>query len=363
MSRALLTLIFLMTEIASAKAMYDLGSASNLKNNRLMLEGNRSIQMKRIPGRELRVIFEDKFPRANWGHPATVKLVDELGTVFDEQTVTSPPKGWQKIQKQASDDLFKPPSKATIKLVADTKWRVKDPTKHFALLINGNASQRHWNDYAFLYKTLTEVYGYQRSHIFVADSFHKTELPDLDDDGKPDIDYESTIGGIRGLIQQLATTLSSDSELLIVVNDHGEIKDGQPVLVVNDGDINAKDFNQWIHTLPPKRAISVFQQCFGGGFVRGAIGEFRVALSASSNQEFSWATKDMQFDEFLYHFTSGLAGQTADGKPVLVDNNRDGRVSVQEAFAYALNNDSTPENPLLESYPNSGFAQLFGIHF
>ena len=71
----------------------------------------------------------------------------------------------------------------------------------------------------------------------------------------------------------------------------------------------------------------------------------------------------MQYDEFFYHFVSGLASQTPDGKPVAVDNNRDGRVSIQEAFAFALNRDTTAENPLLESYPNSGFAQLFGIHF
>jgi len=342
--------------------LYDLSKVTGLQGAIIPLQGNRSIQLKSFPGMETKIVFEDKFPRANWGHPASLKVVDMAGRVLDEKIVHSPPKFLSQAAKFPELKIPRP-EKTKVSLKTDQRFFVKSPEKHFAVLINGNASQRHWNDFAFLYRTLVEVYGYSKANIFVADSYHQVELPDLDDDGKNDIEWGSTLAGIQGLFRHLGKTLTPDSELLTVVNDHGEIKDGEAVLVVNDGEIRAGDFAKQLGALPPKRAISVYQQCFGGGFVRPSLGDYRVALSAATSEEFSWATADFQFDEFLYHLTSALALQTHEGKPVAADRNRDGKMSIQEAFAYALAEDSTPESPLMESFANSGFARLFGLHF
>jgi hypothetical protein len=86
-------------------------------------------------------------------------------------------------------------------------------------------------------------------------------------------------------------------------------------------------------------------------------------MAGATNQEFSWASQDLNFDEFIYHVVAAFARQTHDGKPLNTDLNRDGNVSAQEAFAYAIANDSRPESPLLESSVNAGLAAKIGLGF
>lgn len=338
----------------------ELGKAAHFRDGVVPLIGKREVHLKMAADPAHRIVFEDKFPRANWGHPGVVRVLSASGEVLEEVIVNSPPKAFFRAKADAGIPL-PIPTKAQVRLTSDRRWFVTDPSKHYALLLNGNASQRHWNDFAFLYRVLIEVYGYDRSRIFVADSFHKETLNDFDGDGKPDIEFDSTLTGIKGLFTRLKETLPRDSDLLVVVNDHGETRDGESFLVVEDGEIRASEFSQWLKEIPSQRAISLFQQCFGGGFVRPAVGDYRVALAASTNQEFSFATADLNFDEFLYHLTTALAGQTHEGKAISADANRDGRISIQEAFAYATAHDTTTESPLLESFPNSGFAALLGL--
>lgn len=358
-TRSLLVFVIIWSSAAFAKPWeYDLGSIQKFAG-RVLLQGNRTAQLKSPLFAQNKIVFEDPLPRANWGHPAKLKVVGPDGQTIEEITVRSPPRGLP--LSGAQPHILVPPAKAKITLDRDKARPLKAPGKYYAVLINGNASQRHWNDFAFFHQMLTQIYGYSRDNILIADSFHKAESPDLDGDGVPDIAWESTMAGIKSLFEHLKSTLERDSELLVVINDHGESKDGEASFVLNDGEVKATELSKWLAELPSRRVASIFQQCFGGGFVRGALGDFRIAMSASSNQEFSWATADLMFDEFLYHLTAALGGQTHEGKPVTSDRNGDGLVSFQEAFAYALAADTTPENPLLESYANSGFDKIFGF--
>jgi len=71
----------------------------------------------------------------------------------------------------------------------------------------------------------------------------------------------------------------------------------------------------------------------------------------------------MLFNEFLYRAITAFAGQTHLGEAVVSDSNGDGRVSAQEAFAFAVAADQAPENPLLESLVNSGDSSRIGPGF
>ena len=359
--RHILFFILVSTTVAfSAAQKFDLGSLPSVKLGKIVLAGKSAVTLASmgIPG--ARVEFVDPYPRANWGHPAYLRVISSEGKILEEVRVNRPPTDLTRAKSLSEFTLpVVTPVKVTLK--PNEKFRVKESKKHFALLINGNASQRHWNDYSFLFQTLQQIYGYDKENIFVADSFHKAERPDLDGDGAADILFESTVDGVRKLFGTLKEKLSADTDLLVVVNDHGEVKNGESILVLNDGEILASEFAKLLKGLPSKRTINVFQQCFGGGFVRPTVGEYRVSLAASTNQEFSWATKDMQFDEFLYHWTAAIAGQRHDGSPLTSDLNRDGRISVSEAFSFAVAMDTTAENPVLESYPNSGFDKLLGL--
>ena len=59
----------------------------------------------------------------------------------------------------------------------------------------------------------------------------------------------------------------------------------------------------------------------------------------------------------LYHWICAIAQHDEQGQPVSSDTNGDGRVSMQEAYNYALQHDIRPETPSLTAQPTSLAAQ------
>ena len=66
----------------------------------------------------------------------------------------------------------------------------------------------------------------------------------------------------------------------------------------------------------------------------------------------------LDYDEFLYHFTAAVNKADHKGKKVNADSNKDGDVSMVEAFNYARSKDSQSETPWYEDsgdgVPHSG---------
>ncbi len=309
------------------------------------------------------ILFEDKLPDANWSHPAEFQLVSADGTVLKRITSDLPPEALAKAR------LLRGPNQPLDGDIAPVfslnawggQYRVANPKRFYAVAINGFAEQRHWNDLSFLYRTLTEVYGYQQDHIFVADSNHRTTKSDLNGDQTSDIGHGSSVSDVRILFEHLKATLTADDQLLVVVNTHGSMTKKGANLVLLDGEISATEFTTWLKELTVKNVIAVYEQCFSGGFVRPSIDLRTVAVSASTEQEFSWASMDLRFNEFLYLFTTALAFQNHEGQAFSADVNGDNFISVQEAYGFAILQERRRESPRFESSPNSGLALKLGI--
>lgn len=344
---------------------YNLGPLVDGTSQSLRLLGARSIRFKTLLKPGFRVEFEDKFPGANWGHPAVYRVRDERGKVVEEIHSLLPPVELPRAKKLSDLLASSPESNAVPMEVKDLggALRIKESGRHFALLFNGHADQRHWNDFSFLYRTLTTVYGYDKGNIIVADGIHRGTMPDLDGDGVPDITHGSSLDDLKRIIDELKARLKKSDHLLLVVNDHGGTNGKESTILLFEGEITASEFGKLLAQLPPDKMLSIYEQCFSGGFVRPSIQDSRVAMAAATNTEFSWATADLRFDEFLYHLTSAFAMQTHEGIPVNADLNADGRISAQEAFSYASGKDSAPESPVLEASANSGMASAIGIGF
>ncbi len=336
------------------------------------LEGGEIIPLAAASTPGSKVIFEDLMPGANWGHPAIISVLHQ-GKELLRRALQSPPRGLGQLKKKSPtkatvasepEDSETDPLEVKFALVDHKgKYKVENPGKFHALMINGNPNQRHWNDFAFLYRTLLSVYGYLPENIHVADSTNKEAKGDLDGSGKNRIAYASTVNAVKDLFTSLKEKLKPEDQLLIVVNDHGSIKENETTMVLFDGEIKASEFAGMVKGLPTKRIIAIFEQCFGGGFVRPMADDETVAMAASTNREFSWSTPDLRFDEFLYHVTSAFAHQTHDGKSVSADTNKNGKVSAQEAFSFAVEHDSMAESPVLEAAANSGVATSIGLSF
>ena len=317
-------------------------------------------ETRKTPGK---VVFEDLVPGANWGHPAKLKFYSANGALVQETNVTRPP---EQLEEQwvAPEELFQRPKAPKFDLQDyQGAWRVKDPSLFHAFLINGNANQRHWNDFSFLFRVLTQVYGYDKSNIWVYDSHYKEIAPDLDGDGKPDIQFGSTVAEVREGFSRLKSSLTKADRLLVVMNDHGSFENKLSKVILKDGDVDANEFGTWINGAGDAKVLSLFEQCFSGGFVRRALGPSHVALAASKDEELSWATPDLAFDEFFYHVIAAFAGQDHEGNRLPRDPASDNKISAKEAFAYAIQKDRRPESPLLEAANNSGDAAQIGLGF
>jgi len=325
--------------------------------------GGKKIQLKSVLSPGTQVLFEDMYPRANWGHPGFFKVVSKEGALLEKVKVNLPPEHLE-IAPVVEGSLFRSSSQIEFKL-DDFKGQMKvaDPKRFYALLINGHADQRHWNDFSFLYRVLVQIYGYHPANIFVADSVYRQRAADLDGNGTEDIQYESTLKGIRELLGTLKQKLQAGDQLLVAINDHGNTSNGESTIVLFDGEMTAGEFGKLLKDLVVDKILAIYEQCFSGGFIRPSVGQKRVAMSAATNIEYSWATADLNFDEFIYHVIAAFARQTHDGKAVGSDINGDGKISAQEAFGYASARDAAPESPALESHINSGNASEIGLNF
>lgn len=330
--------------------------------NSLPQNGGKQIQFKSLITSTTKVLFEDLVPGANWRHPAKFKVVSAAGAVIEEVKTDLPPRHLERAMILSGVGRA-----GKVEFTLDTfagKYRVSDPSKHYAFLLNGQADQRHWNDMSFLYRVLTQIYGFNPSNIIVADGAFRETSNDLDGNGTNDIKYGSSEADVKEAMKWFKDHLTEQDHLVLAVDDHGGTSsDGQSTIILQDVEMKATQFTAMLREIKLRKLVAIYEQCYSGGFVRSTVEEGRVAMAAATDSEFSWATRDLLFDEFIYHVIAAFAMQTHAGVPIASDLNTDGRISAQEAFAYAVGRDAAPESPLMEGSNNSGQAANFGIGF
>ena len=98
----------------------------------------------------------------------------------------------------------------------------------------------------------------------------------------------------------------------------------------------------------------VLGQCFSGGFNSYLTKAGCVVASASTGSESSWACPDIPYDEFVYQWTTAINGANHRGAKVYPDTDKNGRITMEEAFIYAKNHDRrSEEHPQYVSTPLS----------
>ncbi len=347
---------------AGELVVYDASSLWTPLRSNISLIGGKSFSLGRSPSRGESLWFEDLQPLANWEHPARFKIINPNGTVKKTLPVRRPPLALKDLPILRGARAPAVPPAIQLSSFGGA-YQVSDPTSYYAVLINGHADQRHWNDFSFLYRTLRTVYGYNRANIFVADSNFKDIASDLSGEGKIDITSGSTLADVQTLFERLKTLLKPTDHLLIAVNDHGGLQGSESTIILNDTEITATDFSKLVTALPTRRLLAIYEQCFSGGFVRPTVAYNRVAMSASTENESSWASQDGIWDEFIFRVIEAFAMQTPQGAPLTDPLIAGKKVSAHDAFAYAFGKDAAWESPKLEAYANTGFAPQIGLGF
>ena len=247
----------------------------------------------------------------------------------------------------------------------------------YALLYSGgfdsiNAHLRFWNDLDFMYNTLTKKCGFDSSHIIVIYADGKAE------DTNMPVDYPATAQAFKNAVATLQNELTPNSIFFTFFTNHGggydtlagvseggrpdENNDEEPqdskrwdeeiyLYQQTPNDLWDDSLTAWFKKLPCNKMIILGEPCFGGGLIHDLRGLNRMIFTAANQYENSYgdySADNIDFDTFSYYFTCAINGATYDGKPVDADTNKDGKVSLLEAFLYAQSMDKEAEHPQMD---------------
>ncbi len=238
----------------------------------------------------------------------------------------------------------------------------------WAVIISGggnilNNYARYWQDCSDIYKALVNGCGYSKDNIYclVSDGTDPSpdqylgnfivanSSPDLDGDGSDDVQYSATKANIAAVFDQLRTRVQDGDDLFIFVTDHGN-SDGSLCLWGEGESISVSQFCAEVNKIPVSVHTYVLMgQCYSGAYIEPLSAENRVIATACSSSEMSTGFAQY-YDYFLHYWTAAIMNED------LGDVNRDGRVSIREAFEYAARlvyaNQNCSEQPQYRSIPS-----------
>jgi hypothetical protein len=319
------------------------------------------------------IFYIDLYPKANLFHPVQYIFLSGTGEIIVKDSMHPPNNfaDYQMIETKigelfASVQIRRAPipkdkNPNNIESKSDNRWAVLMNGGHSA----GSNHVRYWNDLSNIYITLNHVYGYLDENIIVLcsdgldpapdQSNGQNSDPDLDGDGDDDIMYSCILSNVDMVFEELENILTEGSELFVFATDHGSSMGGWNTLfnLWNMEELTDAHFADLLDALPDCEIVCTFEPCYSGGFLDDVVvppGP-RVASSACRHDEYSWAMGNLQYDEYVFHWTAAVKGEDAYGEPVDADYNQDGYITMDEAFIYAEEHDAQPESPQYGDYP------------
>ena len=332
------------------------------------------------PNMDCWFFFIDDNPYANWAHPCRLVYVDPNTLNIYTHNSFFPPDLSSMLQINSVRPKQITQEKDLFKIVPNRD--TNNHTNDYAIIISGGVDsvanwERYYNDCAAIYSTLRNRYNYPREHIYVImsdgtnpgndrhlnnDTYDSSPL-DLDGDSIDDIQYAATYENIVSIFNLLASQISQDDNVFIFTTDHGGTF--SELYLWNNSSMTKEQFSVEVNKLSVAKSINILMgQCFSGGYIPLICGDNRVVSTACSAREFSYATQNMAYDEFCYHWIAAVNGSDPYGSIVCADQNNDGVVSITEAFNYAENSDIQSETPQYCSPVCSnlgGYLTLSGI--
>lgn len=210
-------------------------------------------------------------------------------------------------KKTQGQELVQPAAKPAQKLPADQN--------KFAVVITGIGGEEayikkfaEWT--TKLRDALTGQLGFADEKVFVL-----TEKPEGEE-------RRATADGVRQLFVELKNSLKADNQLFVFFIGHGSFVDKVAKFNLVGPDLAVNDYSVMLNALPVKNAVIVNMASASGEFVKPLTGQGRIIITATRSGMELNATK------FPEHFIGALGNSEADA-------DKNGRVSVYEAFEYA----------------------------
>ncbi|MBR9990403.1 MAG: hypothetical protein KFH98_11640 [Gemmatimonadetes bacterium] len=132
----------------------------------------------------------------------------------------------------------------------------------------------------------------------------------------------STRVNVEREVRALAQRAGTDDRILIILFGHGSFQAGESRINLPGPDVNGEEFAALLALFGTQRVAVVNATSASGGFVQDLAGPNRIVITATKS--------GMEANETVFgrHITAALTGEAA-------DTDKDGRVSLLEAFEYA----------------------------
>lgn len=330
-------------------------------------------------------IFVDAEPMKGWEHECYVLQIPRAINVTINPTVTT-----RKIRRKLPPSGNFVPllvrnrygtnanSKPIVAKVAQSNSEQSVAQRTYAIILSGGINimannERYWNDCSFIYQTLVNKYGVPKENIFpimsdgndpaidmrLASGGFQSQPLDLDNDGVSDIKLAATKANIQSTLNSLKTKLGEDDQLFIYVIDHGGSTDNRSrsyICLWNEDILYDYELSSMLTPFIRNyvNVNVVLGQCNSGGFIDDLTRNGCVVAAACSGSESSWSCEDIPYDEFVYQWTTAVNGANHIGAKVYPDTDKNGRITMEEAFIYAKQHDRcSEEHPQYVSSPVS----------
>jgi hypothetical protein len=127
---------------------------------------------------------------------------------------------------------------------------------------------------------------------------------------------------VEKTFEQLKQQIRSDDNLVLFLIGHGSFDTDYKLNIMGSPDLSGREYVKMIDALNPGRTVIVSSTASSGGMFETMSGRNRVIVAAARSGE-------KQDTVFYEHFLNGLKGAAA-------DEDKDKKVSVWEAFKYAV---------------------------
>jgi Peptidase C13 family len=247
---------------------------------------------------------------------ATLLISVLFGVTACAQDVPIVPEGQQKKKRTEEANAEAPAP------VAPVTPRAPADKSKFAIIISGISGEeeyaKNFSEWtAKLRKSLIEGMGFAEDQVIVF-----AEKP-------ADKAQRASAEAVKQTFATLQGAIKSDSQIFVFFIGHGSYTDKIAKFNLIGPDLSAGDYAQMIAKLPARNVVIVNTASSSGEFIKPLSGKGRVIVTATRSGTENNATR------FAGYFIDALGNNEADA-------DKNGRVSVLEAFDYAskLTNES-----------------------
>lgn len=149
---------------------------------------------------------------------------------------------------------------------------------------------------------------------------------------------------LKQAFARMATLLTASDRFIFVASNHGgPSSTGARLWCWDEEFVDNSEFLEWCKPIESAMQVYVFGQCYAGGFLPVAALN-RLVLTACGPLEVSYATSDLQNDEFILRICEAIEG---------------GASNWSEVFTHAMANDTMSEHPQISSIGAIAADSLF----